>query len=59
MLTQYEGRGGEVVEDWGEVMKLWKRESWHRAIVPWSNPQSIVAAVTFHSRVRDGIGVVP
>ena len=28
--------------------------TWHRAIFPWGNPQSIFAADAFHNRVRDG-----
>ncbi len=36
-----------------------KNRTWHRAIVPWGYPQSIVAAEAFHDRVREGIGVVP
>jgi len=38
---------------------LLEERTWHRTIVPRGYPQSIVAAVTFHNRVRDGIGVVP
>ena len=34
-------------------------KTWHGAIVPWSYPQSIVAAAVFHLWVRDGISVVP
>ncbi|HEY9851544.1 MAG TPA: hypothetical protein V6D28_18890, partial [Leptolyngbyaceae cyanobacterium] len=30
------------------------RETWHRAIVPGSDPPSIFAAAAFHNRVRDG-----
>jgi hypothetical protein len=36
-----------------------KSEAWHGTIVPIGNPRSIVAAVPFHNRVRDGIEVVP
>ena len=36
-----------------------KERAWRRAIVPGGNPQSIVAATEFHSRVRDGIEVEP
>lgn len=36
-----------------------KEKVWHRAIFPGGNPQSIFAAATFHSRVRDGFGVEP
>ena len=36
-----------------------KKESWHGTIVPKGHPLSIVAAVMFHLRVRDGFDVVP
>jgi hypothetical protein len=32
---------------------------WHRAIFTVGGPTTIRAAVAFHSRVRDGIGVGP
>ncbi len=32
---------------------------WHRAIFPWSDPQSIFVAATFHHWVRDGVSVEP
>ena len=31
---------------WG--IKEFERMTWHRAIFPWGNPQSIFAAATFH-----------
>jgi hypothetical protein len=39
----------------GHTTKL----TWHRAIVPEGNPSSIVAAIKFNNRVRDGIEVGP
>ena len=33
--------------------------TWHRPIFSGGDPPTIVGAAAFHSRVRDGIGVVP
>ena len=43
----------------GSAMLVEKVFTWHRPIFSGGYPPTIVGAAAFHSRVRDGIGVVP